>query len=248
MLAPVALAGFRLHPLDCVSLRCNKTFTYTFTITATGGALVAPACWFFFLPMRFRPVVIVLAAGFGSRFGGSRHKLAQDFGASTVLGISLRNAIASQLPVVVVTTAVLAPMAAQHLAQRDIIVVTDEQAARGMGHSISCGVGERSGAPGWLVLPADMPLIRPDTVRAVAQGLDQHPVAYAQYRGQRGHPVGFSAELYSELVMLTGDDGARRVVMRYPAFAADVNDAGVLMDIDTATDLAAARTAAESAG
>ena len=27
-----------------------------------------------------------------------------------------------------------------------------------------------------------------------------HAVAYAQQRGRRGHPVGFSAELYSELV------------------------------------------------
>jgi molybdenum cofactor cytidylyltransferase len=197
--------------------------------------------------MRFRPVIIVLAAGRGSRFAGDSHKLAQAFGSSTVLGSSLRNAVASQLPVAVVTTAALAPLAGQHVAQRDIIIVTEEQAARGMGHSISCGVGERSGAPGWLILPGDMPLVKPDTLLAVAQGLEQHPVAYPQHRGQRGHPVGFSAELYSELTMLTGDDGARRIVMRYPAHVEETDDAGVLLDIDTVADLAAARSAALSA-
>jgi len=197
--------------------------------------------------MRFRPVILVMAAGRGSRFTGGSHKLAQEFGTSTVLGSSLRNAVASQLPVAVVTTAALAPLAAQHLAQRDIIIITEEQAARGMGHSISCGVGERSGAPGWLILPADMPLVKPGTLLAVAQGLEQHPVAYAQHRGQRGHPVGFSAELYSELAMLTGDDGARRIVMRYPAHVEETDDSGVLLDIDTVSDLAAARSAAESA-
>jgi molybdenum cofactor cytidylyltransferase len=194
--------------------------------------------------MRFRPSIVVLAAGKGSRFGGDLHKLAQVFGASTVLGSTLRNAIESQLPVVVVTTAALAPLAARQLALRDIVVVTDEQAARGMGHSISCGVGERSGAPGWLILPGDMPLVRPGTLLAVARALEHHPVVVAQYRGRRGHPVGFSAELYSELVMLTGDDGARRVVLRYPAHGEEVDDPGVLLDIDTATDLAAVRSAA----
>jgi molybdenum cofactor cytidylyltransferase len=194
--------------------------------------------------MRFRPSIVVLAAGSGSRFGGEQHKLMQPFGASTVLGSTLRNAIESQLPVVVVTTARLAPLAARQLALRDIVVVSDEQAARGMGHSISCGVGERSGAPGWLILPGDMPLVRPGTLLAVARALEHHPVVYAQYRGRRGHPVGFAAELYSELVMLTGDDGARRVVLRYPAHGEELDDSGVLLDIDTADDLESVRTAA----
>lgn len=198
--------------------------------------------------MRFRPVIVVLAAGSGSRFGGERHKLLQPFGASTVLGSTLRNAVESQLPVVVVTTAALAPVAARQLALRDIVVVSEEQAARGMGHSISCGVGERSGAPGWLILPGDMPLVRPRALLAVATALEHHPVVYAQCRGQRGHPVGFAAELYSELVMLKGDDGARRVVLRYPAHGEDIDDEGVLLDIDTASDLAAVRTAAGFSG
>lgn len=191
--------------------------------------------------MRARPTIVVLAAGKGSRFGGDTHKLLQSFGASTVLGSTLRNAVASQLPVVVVTTAALAPVAGRQMAGRDIIVVTDEQAARGMGHSISCGVGERSGAPGWLILPADMPLVRPGTLLAVARALEHHPVAYAQHRGRSGHPVAFSSELYSELVMLTGDDGARRVVLRYPAHGEEVDDPGVLLDVDTRSDLQALR-------
>jgi molybdenum cofactor cytidylyltransferase len=200
------------------------------------------------MKMRFRPTIVIPAAGRGTRFNAVGHKLEQPFGASTVLGSTLRNAIESQLPVVVVTTAALAPLAARQLAQRDIVVVTDEQAARGMGHSLSVGVGERSGAPGWLVLPADMPMVRPGTLLAVARALEQHAVAYAQYRGRRGHPVGFAAELYSELVMLTGDDGARRVLMRYPAHGEDVEDAGALQDIDTVADLESVRAASLGAG
>ena len=54
--------------------------------------------------------------------------------------------------------------------------------------------------------------------------------------------MGFSAELFSELLSLNGDEGARRLLARYPTVAVEVDDPGVLMDIDTVADLAAART------
>jgi molybdenum cofactor cytidylyltransferase len=189
--------------------------------------------------MRFRPTIVVPAAGRGSRFGGPRHKLEQAFGGGTVLGATVRSAIASQLPVIVVTTAPLVPVVGQLLATRDIVVLSAGEAARGMGYSIAAGVAERSGAPGWLVLPGDMPLVQPDSLLAVASALEQHPVAYAQHRGRRGHPAGFAAELYSELILLDGDEGARRLLARYPAHGVDLDDPGVLMDVDTPSDLQA---------
>ena len=54
--------------------------------------------------------------------------------------------------------------------------------------------------------------------------------------------MAFSAELYSELIGLTGDEGARRLVARYPSFAVEVNDPGVLIDIDTSEDLKVQRS------
>jgi len=189
------------------------------------------------------PTLIVLAAGQGRRFGGSGHKLEQRLGDSDVLGSSLRHAVESGLPVVVVTTAALAPLAARHLAVGDVVVVSDEEAQRGMGRSIASGVAARPHAAGWLILPGDMPLVRPASIRAVAAALRQSPVAYAQYRGRRGHPVGFGAELYSELVVLDSDEGARRIAARYPALGVEVDDPGVLLDVDTPADLTAARQA-----
>lgn len=191
--------------------------------------------------MQSRPTVVVLAAGKGSRFKGSAHKLEQSLGDLSVLGSTLRNAIESHLPVVVVTTQPLAAAAAQIVAARDVVVVPQALAALGMGHSIAAGIAARADAPGWLLLPGDMPMVKPATLLAVAAALEHHPVAYAQYQGRRGHPVGFAAELYSELMMLSGDEGARRIVARYPAIGVDVDDPGVLIDLDTEADLAALR-------
>jgi molybdenum cofactor cytidylyltransferase len=193
--------------------------------------------------MRPRPTIIVVAAGSGKRFHGPSHKLEQSLGATTVLGRTLRQAVATQLPVLVVTTEELRPLVAQHCAGRDILVLSAAAAARGMGHSIAAGVAERSGANGWLVLPGDLPLVRSSTLLAVAGALEHHAVVFAQHQGRRGHPVAFAAELYSELVLLDGDDGARRVALRYPALGLEVDDPGVLMDVDTVADLARVQAA-----
>ncbi|HMC15343.1 MAG TPA: nucleotidyltransferase family protein [Albitalea sp.] len=185
--------------------------------------------------------MIVLAAGIGSRSGTASHKLTESLGHVSVLGSTLRHAITSHLPVVVVTTEALADVARRHVASRDVIILpavgTPGPQPLGMGYSIAAGVAARPDAPGWLVLPGDMPLVQPSTLLAVSRALDHHPVAYAQYKGRRGHPVGFGAELYSELVTLSGDEGARRLIARYPAHGVDVEDGGVLLDVDTRADL-----------
>ena len=191
--------------------------------------------------MKSRPAVIVLAAGLGSRFGSVGHKLTETLGPGSVLASTLRHAIASHLPVIVVTTDALADTARRHVASRDVIVLpavgTPGPQPLGMGYSIAAGVAARPDAPGWLVLPGDMPMVQASTLLAVARALDHHPVAYAQHKGLRGHPVGFGAELYSELVTLSGDEGARRLVARYPAHGVEVDDGGVLLDVDTPDDL-----------
>ncbi|WP_374562776.1 NTP transferase domain-containing protein [Ideonella sp.] len=200
--------------------------------------------------MKTPPTIIVLGAGRGSRYTGPRHKLAEPLGlgqghadGDSVLGRTVRNALASGLPVLVVTTARFADEVADLVAKRDIVVLGENGGAApgGMGDSIAAGVAARPGAGGWLVMPADMPLVRPSTMAAVAAGLGPHPVAYAQYQGRRGHPVAFGGELFSELVRLSGEEGARRILARFPGQAVEVDDPGVLLDMDTEADLASLR-------
>ena len=192
--------------------------------------------------MKNQPAVVVLAAGAGSRYHGTRHKLSEKLGGESVLVRTLRNAIASEMAVVLVISESLRAEA-KGLVAPDNMVVVDARthAGWGMGDSIAAGVSIHASATGWLMLPADMPLVRPASLRAVAAALDQQPIAFAQHRGRRGHPVGFGAELFSELVMLKGDEGARRLLARYPTAAVELDDPGVLFDIDTVDDLAVAQ-------
>lgn len=195
-----------------------------------------------------RPAIVVLAAGRGMRFHGRGHKLVQQLDgaaeapAESLLARTVRHALATRLRVVVVTTQALVSQLENLLPTADVVVLPElnnqgKPSLFGMGHSIAAGVGAAGDAEGWLILPGDMPRLRPASMLAVADAILHYPVAYAQHLGHQGHPVGFGTELYSELIGLQGDQGARRIVARYPSHAVNLDDPGVLIDVDTVEDL-----------
>ena len=170
------------------------------------------------------PVVLVLASGRGERFvasGGTGSKLHAPLGGKTVLQHTLDAVRASGLP--------------WHL---------EDAGHEGMGDSIAAAVRATAQAGGWLVLPGDLPLVRPETLRAVAATLARHAVVVPCYRGQRGHPVGFGAECGEALSALSGEQGAAQVVRAQAALnrmaAIEVDDPGIVVDVDTVADLAEA--------
>jgi molybdenum cofactor cytidylyltransferase len=114
------------------------------------------------------------------------------------------------------------------------------EAEQGLGVSLSFGVRNTPEAGGWLIALADMPWIRPATVRAVAAAMQEGArLAAASYRGRRGHPVGFAATYRSDLIALRGDMGARPIITANLASLRRVecDDPGIVMDIDEAADL-----------
>ncbi len=195
-------------------------------------------------PSRGRPCVVVLAAGGGTRFDGGGHKLLQPVGDRAVVEHTLHHAVASGLPVLAVASVDVAAVAKRVLGESDVLVVAPAVAQRGIGMSIATGVAARAAAGGWLILPGDLPLVRPATIAAVAGGLlgGGADIAYARHGGRRGHPVAFAARHRAALCALDGDRGA--VGLLQPpnvALAVDVDDDGVHADIDTEGDLQALR-------
>lgn len=163
------------------------------------------------------PTVLILASGRGERFtasGGSGHKLQARLGDKTVLQHTLAAVQASGLP--------------WHL---------EDAGHPGMGDSIAAAVRSTAQATGWLILPADLPLIQADTLLAVAAALQAHAVVVPVYRGQRGHPVGFAGACGPALQRLAGHQGAAAVLRDYGATELIVNDPGCVTDIDTVGDL-----------
>ena len=169
------------------------------------------------------PTVLVLASGRGARFaasGGTVHKLQADLAGKPVLQHTLDAVRASGLP--------------WHL---------EDVGHAGMGDSIAAAVRATFGtaaAAGWLILPGDLPLVQPDTLRQIASAAPS-PVLVPVYQGQRGHPVRFAAGCGPELMNLKGEKGAAQILIAYAAISLvaflAVDDAGIVTDIDTLDDL-----------
>lgn len=186
---------------------------------------------------------ILLAAGAGSRFGGGVNsgggKLLHPLDGIAIGVRAARNLQAAGLTV----TAVVRPGSDElvRLLQAESVVVTEcTNAADGMGVSLAHVISQTRTAAGWVVALADMPRIRPQTIQRIAGAIGQGAlIAAPGYQGERGHPVGFSARLLDELLLLKGDEGARAVIMKHRAqlqlIACD--DPGVVYDIDRPEDL-----------
>ena len=174
------------------------------------------------------PTVVVLAAGRSERFKaatGGQHKLDTMLQGLSVLERTLASVKASGLPFHVV---------------RAVDIAHIENA--GMGDSIATGVTATQSANGWLILPADLPLVLPKTLLALALQRASHEVVVPVYENQRGHPVGFSAMCREALRKVSGDQGAARVVAQHKAHLVPVEDMGCVLDVDTPEQLARAES------
>lgn len=183
---------------------------------------------------------VLLAAGYGSRFDpeGLHNKLLAQMPDGTPVAHEAAHRL---LRVVTRVLAVVRP-GSDALARLlndagcDVVFVAD--AERGMGASLAAGIEASEDADGWIVALADMPRIEIDTIETVARSLDGGASIVAPfYRGQRGHPVGFGIAHRDALIALDGDTGARSLLMSEQVMRIDVDDAGVLRDVDTPEDL-----------
>jgi molybdenum cofactor cytidylyltransferase len=127
-----------------------------------------------------------------------------------------------------------------------ITLVENPNYARGQLSSLKVGLTEvmAGGTNAVMVHLADHPMVAPTTFRALVDGYRAagKPIVVARYRGRRGHPVIFDSAVFDELMAAPEDQGARVVVNADAARVAfvDVDDPGVVLDLDTPADLASA--------
>jgi len=188
---------------------------------------------------------ILLAAGSAVRFGGDKlleplPAPTDDCDAGTPVGIAACRHLAAAVSE---TIAVVRPhdlALAECLRDAGARVVRCSRADEGMGASLACGVQSVPDADAWLIALADMPWIKTSTIAMLASALaNGADIVAPSYQGARGHPVGFSQRHFAALAALTGDEGARNVVIsnRSALSLLETDDAGVLRDIDTRSEL-----------
>jgi molybdenum cofactor cytidylyltransferase len=123
-------------------------------------------------------------------------------------------------------------------------VVNAEADSGGQLSSLIAGLekADRPGIRAVMVVPVDAPMITSETVATLvavfcATGA---PIVRARYREKHGHPVVFSRSIFEELRHADPRLGAKAVLRAHDGVIVnvDVDDAGVIGDIDTPEDYA----------
>lgn len=189
---------------------------------------------------------LILAAGRGTRFGADK-RLARLPDGRTLLEAALARHAGISQPLLVVLRpedAAASALARQHGARTLIC----DDADQGMGHSLACGARALLAMPeltGVLIDLADMPAVSATTLQRVQQALRDTGQAVApRYQGRIGQPRGLPRACFAALSQLHGDQGARHLLDWQQAVQVEVDDAGILLDIDRPADLAALGTSA----
>jgi len=119
-------------------------------------------------------------------------------------------------------------------------VVLNPRFKEGMSGSLRIGLAEVEEADAAIIVLGDQPFVSPGTIDRIIDAYvsSKSPVVVPVYRGRRGNPVLFDRSLFPQIRRIRGDVGAKSVVAgnEDKLLQVDVNDEGILVDIDTPSD------------
>jgi CTP:molybdopterin cytidylyltransferase MocA len=195
---------------------------------------------------------VILGAGAGRRLGGVAKALLPRHGESYLAAIAATARAVGLVDAVVVVGEPFGAEVAAHARQLGLRVRVNPAPDQGMASSVALGFAAVAGGPAaaaWL-WPVDHPSVTAATLQRLiaAFGATEGPdargapgeleIARPCYRGRGGHPPLIARALWPRLVACAGDpDGARGVVRAARRVDVEVDDPGVVHDIDTAEDL-----------
>ena len=187
---------------------------------------------------------IILAAGSSRRMGTP--KMLLPFGDRTIIETVIDNVSRSKVDSIHVVLGDHHEQIREILAHLPVETVLNEQHASGMLSSVLCGfdsLPEDTGTA--LIFLGDQPGIPPSVTNAVIDAYNDslHGIVIPVYNYRRGHPLLVDFKYRNEIGKLDLEQGLRALMHHFPqdVLEVDVDEPGILMDIDTPEDYDKAR-------
>jgi CTP:molybdopterin cytidylyltransferase MocA len=182
---------------------------------------------------------LVLAAGAATRIGEPKQLAELD--GSPLLEHSLRTMAAAPVGRVVVVLGSGASdiIGTVNLHGADPIVCSRWE--EGQSASLACGLYALADCEAVVVTLGDQPRMSPDAIMRVIQARSAAAAVRATYGGQPGHPVLLEHGLFEALRDVSGDKGARNLLLSTNVLDVPCDDLGGGEDVDTRSELDALR-------
>jgi molybdenum cofactor cytidylyltransferase len=183
---------------------------------------------------------VLLAAGASSRLGEPK-QLLKSKGLSLLRHAAV-TACASRASEVIIVLGYEAPRMRSELAGLPVLVLENPLWREGISSSIRLAVSSLSAdSEGVLLMVCDQPRLSSLHLNALIDAFDRsagRPVASA-YRGSTGVPALFPRRLFTELLLLGGDRGAKGVLYTHAEELITIQWADGALDVDTDADVSA---------
>jgi molybdenum cofactor cytidylyltransferase len=194
-----------------------------------------------------RAAAIVLAAGRSSRMVGA-NKLLEQIGREPIVRRVVGIALASGADPVIVVTGFDAARITEALHDLKVNIVHNPAFEEGLSTSLRAGLlALPPASDGSLVLLGDMPEIETSDLEALMAAFSvkgRQAICVPVHDGRRGNPVLWGAAYFVEMMSLTGDVGAKRLLAQHAERLIEVpaGSNGIFADVDTPADLARLKT------
>tara|TARA_E500000331_G_scaffold352762_1_gene402027 strand:- start:83 stop:682 length:600 start_codon:yes stop_codon:yes gene_type:complete len=181
---------------------------------------------------------VLLAAGLSTR-AGSKNKLLSLVGDRPMVTRVAEIALAGKLDPIIVVTGHDAKAVSAILTGLDIRICFNPDYRDGMAASIRIGIASLSNnIDGALIMLGDMPWLRDSTIMSLKNAfmpLTGAKILCPVCHGRLGNPALFSKHFFGALMNLSGDRGAKQLILREHAsrIEVSVDDVGIFRDIDT---------------
>ena len=184
---------------------------------------------------------IILAAGRSTRMGQSK-ALMQDHGESFLAAIYQKMLAAGLDPIRIISGPDYQDLMVAHPELQQFII-HNQNPDLGQLHSLRLGIMDMTdNLGGVMVTLVDHPFVKESTYLALRSeyASNRKSIIIPTFGGRRGHPVIFSEDTFDELMTIPLDKGAKPVVRADVTRVreVEVEDSGVLADLDTPEDLA----------
>jgi xanthine dehydrogenase accessory factor len=185
---------------------------------------------------------IVLAAGLSTRMGKT-NKLLTDIGGKPMIRHIVDRVAESRVSKTYVVVGHEHIDVSGALQGADVEFVENSDFEKGLSSSIKTGLKALpSHLDGAVICLGDMPLVSARLLNTLLDRFHQQAgrsICVPTYKGKRGNPVLWPAALFSEMLSIEGDVGARDLIDHHPDLLQEVSqpDGAVLFDIDTHEDV-----------
>lgn len=184
--------------------------------------------------------LIILAAGASTRMGSPKQLLV--FDGKSLIRHSVQQALASKCFPVVVVLGANKELIKLELDDLPVFVAENPHWQDGMASSIQCGIEMlltvHPGIQAAIIMLCDQPYVNTLFINNLLNTFEKkpQPVVASFYGNEYGVPALFRKDLFSELLALQGNAGAKKLMQQYKNEVVPVVFPEGLIDIDTPED------------